>query len=189
MSSNEEGVKMVRYAAMQVEKLAPQVVNAARLLAARPDSKPAQENMEAFKEAWEERVRVLTLAVDSIVTLDDFLAVSEAHVVEDVKACIQAIVVMNKPAPGDKDRSPEAEEARAARQHAPDDLDRSAGAIRGRSLRVCQVVDADMDLRQPDAYTERVRQAVRMLRNNGRWNIKFLGFNALVLDKVFVFFF
>lgn len=139
---------MVRYAALQVSKLAPQVVNAARLLAARPQSKPAQENMDAFREAWEERVRCLTLAVDSTITLDDFLAVSEAHVVEDVKACVEAIVRM--------------------KDGAGDDLDRSAGAIRGRSLRVCQVVDADMDLRQPDMYTERVRQAVRMLRNNGK---------------------
>ncbi len=80
---------MVRYAAGQVERLAPQVVNAARLLAARPQSKVAQENMEAFRDSWEERVRILTLAVDSVITVDDFLAVSEAHVVEDVKACIQ----------------------------------------------------------------------------------------------------
>jgi hypothetical protein len=29
-----------------------QVVNAARILAARPSSKVAQDNMEVFKEAW-----------------------------------------------------------------------------------------------------------------------------------------
>jgi catenin alpha len=142
MSNNEEGIRMARYAASQVEKLGPQVVNAARILAARPQSKVAQENMEAFRDNWEEKVRLLTLAVDSVITIDDFLAVSETHIVEDVKACIRAAV--------EKDG---------------DTLDRTAGAIRGRSLRVCDVVDADMDLRAPDAYTEKVKDAVRVLRN------------------------
>ena len=39
MSNNEDGVKMVRYAASQIENLCPQVVNAARILAARHNSK------------------------------------------------------------------------------------------------------------------------------------------------------
>lgn len=39
MSNNEDGVKMVRYAAAQIEHLCPQVINAARILAARPKSK------------------------------------------------------------------------------------------------------------------------------------------------------
>lgn len=58
MSNNEEGIKMIKYAALQVEKLAPQVVNAARLLCARVDSKVAQENMAAFRDTWEEKVRL-----------------------------------------------------------------------------------------------------------------------------------
>lgn len=36
-------------------------------------------------------VRLLTMAVDSIISLDDFLAVSESHIVEDVKIGIQVI--------------------------------------------------------------------------------------------------
>ncbi|KHJ46462.1 vinculin family protein [Trichuris suis] len=143
MCSEGDYVKIVNYAAMQVDKLAPQVINAARLLAARHKSKPAQENMDAFKEAWEERVHLLTLAVDSIITLDDFLAVSEAHIVEDVKNCIQAVV-----------------------QKDVDLLDHSAGAIRGRSLRVCQVVGAEMEMRPLDAYSNRVKQAVIVLRDS-----------------------
>lgn len=76
MSNNEDGVKMVRYAAAQIEKLCPQVINAARILAARPNSKVAQENMEAYRLSWENQVRILTEAVDDITTIDDFLAVS-----------------------------------------------------------------------------------------------------------------
>ena len=39
MSNNDDGVKMVRYASSQIENLCPQVVNAARILAARHNSK------------------------------------------------------------------------------------------------------------------------------------------------------
>lgn len=46
------------------------------MLAARPRSKAAQENMDVFKDAWEKQVRLLTDAVDDITTIHDFLAVS-----------------------------------------------------------------------------------------------------------------
>ncbi|KAF4518275.1 hypothetical protein B566_EDAN005843 [Ephemera danica] len=142
MSGNEDGVKMVRYAAAQIENLCPQVINAARILAARPRSKVAQENMEVFREAWENQVRILTEAVDDITTIDDFLAVSENHILEDVNKCVLALQE------GDADT-----------------LDRTAGAIRGRSARVCNVVGAEMDNYEPGIYTERVLEAVKVLRD------------------------
>uniref|UniRef100_A0A8C8SNK8 Catenin alpha-1 n=1 Tax=Pelusios castaneus TaxID=367368 RepID=A0A8C8SNK8_9SAUR len=76
ISNNEEGVKLVRMSASQLEALCPQVINAALALAAKPQSKLAQENMDLFKEQWEKQVRVLTDAVDDITSIDDFLAVS-----------------------------------------------------------------------------------------------------------------
>ncbi|XP_046385725.1 catenin alpha isoform X1 [Ischnura elegans] len=142
MSGNEDGVKMVRHAALQIESLCPQVINAARILAARPRSKVAQENVEVFREAWESRVRILTEAVDDITTIDDFLAVSENHILEDVNKCVLALQE------GDGDT-----------------LDRTAGAIRGRSARVCNVVGAEMDNYEPGIYTERVLEAVKVLRD------------------------
>ncbi|KAB7505709.1 Catenin alpha [Armadillidium nasatum] len=142
MSNNEDGVKMVRYAAAQIEQLCPQVINAAIILAARPKSKVAQENMDAFKDAWENQVRILTDAVDDITTIDDFLAVSESHILEDVKTCVRAI-----------------------NESDPDTLDRIAGAIRGRSARVCNVVGSEMDNYEPCMYTERVLEAVKVLRD------------------------
>lgn len=53
-----------------------QVINAALALAAKPNSKVAQDNMDLFKEQWEKQVRVLTDAVDDITSIDDFLSVS-----------------------------------------------------------------------------------------------------------------
>ncbi|XP_026688535.1 catenin alpha [Diaphorina citri] len=141
MSNNEDGVKMVRYAASSIASLYTQVINAARILAARPRSKVAQENMDVFKEAWDSQVRVLTEAVDDITTIDDFLAVSENHILEDVNKCVLALQE------GDADI-----------------LDRTAGAIRGRSARVANVVAAEMDNYEPGIYTERVLEAIKVLR-------------------------
>lgn len=140
MSGNEDGVKMVRYAASQIEALCPQVINAARILAARPRSRVAQENMELFRDAWENQVRILTDAVDDITTIDDFLAVSENHILEDVNKCVLAL-----------------------QEGDADSLDRTAGAIRGRAARVANVVTAEMDNYEPGIYTERVLEAVKVL--------------------------
>uniref|UniRef100_A0A1A9WLH2 Catenin alpha n=1 Tax=Glossina brevipalpis TaxID=37001 RepID=A0A1A9WLH2_9MUSC len=142
MSNNEDGVKMVRYAAAQIESLCPQVINAASILTVRPNSKVAQENMTAYRQAWEVQVRVLTEAVDDITTIDDFLAVSENHILEDVNKCVMALQV------GDAE-----------------DLRTTAGAIQGRSARVCNVVEAEMDNYEPCIYTKRVLEAVKVLRD------------------------
>lgn len=157
MSNNEDGVKMVRYAAAQIEMLCPQVINAALILAARPNSKVAQENMEAYRLAWENQVRILTEAVDDITTIDDFLAVSEHHILEDAKKCMFALQV------GDAQ-----------------ELRNTTGAIQGRSQRVCNVVEAEMDNYEPCIYTKRVLEAVKVLREQGEcllWNATF--FNVL----------
>uniref|UniRef100_A0A6P4EBA7 Catenin alpha n=1 Tax=Drosophila rhopaloa TaxID=1041015 RepID=A0A6P4EBA7_DRORH len=146
MSSNEDGVKMVRYAAAQIESLCPQVINAASILTVRPNSKVAQENMTTYRQAWEVQVRILTEAVDDITTIDDFLAVSENHILEDVNKCVMALQV------GD------------AR-----DLRATAGAIQGRSSRVCNVVEAEMDNYEPCIYTKRVLEAVKVLREQGMY--------------------
>ncbi|XP_039631460.1 catenin alpha-1 [Polypterus senegalus] len=140
ISNNEEGVKLVRMAASQLEALCPQVINAALALAAKPNSKVAQDNMELFKQQWEKQVHVLTDAVDDITSIDDFLSVSENHILEDVNKCVIALQ--------EKD---------------VDGLDRTAGAIRGRATRVVQVVTSEMDNYEPGVYTEKVLEATKML--------------------------
>ena len=116
------------------------MINAARVLAARPKSKVAQENIDVFRDAWINQVRILTDAVDDITTVDDFLAVSESHILDDVNRCITAL--QNKEV---------------------ELLDRMAGAIKGRSGRICNVVAAEMDNYEPGLYTERVLEAVKLL--------------------------
>uniref|UniRef100_A0AAQ4RHW2 Catenin alpha-1 n=1 Tax=Gasterosteus aculeatus aculeatus TaxID=481459 RepID=A0AAQ4RHW2_GASAC len=92
ISNNEEGVKLVRMAASQLETLCPQVINAALALAAKPNSKVAQDNMDLFKEQWEKQVRVLTDAVDDITSIDDFLCVSVMpRFTEQVESAVEAL--------------------------------------------------------------------------------------------------
>ena len=63
-------------------------------MAARPKSKVAQENLDIFRDAWINQVRILTDAVDDITTIDDFLAVSENHILDDVNNCVAACQVL-----------------------------------------------------------------------------------------------
>ncbi|XP_050360026.1 catenin alpha isoform X3 [Nymphalis io] len=142
MSNNADGVKMVRHAAAALAALGAQVLNAARVLAARSRSRVAQDNAGAFARAWEAAVRLLTDAVDDVTTVDDFLAVSENHILEDVNKCVVAL-----------------------QEGDPDSLERTAGAIRGRANRVCSVVTQEMDNYEPCIYTKRVLEAVTVLRD------------------------
>ncbi|XP_068131108.1 catenin alpha-2 isoform X6 [Hyperolius riggenbachi] len=140
ISNNEDGVKLVRMAATQIDSLCPQVINAALTLAARPMSKVAQDNMDVFKDQWEKQVRVLTEAVDDITSVDDFLSVSENHILEDVNKCVIALQE------GDVDT-----------------LDRTAGAIRGRAARVIHIINAEMENYEAGVYTEKVLEATKLL--------------------------
>ncbi|XP_076345758.1 catenin alpha-like isoform X2 [Tachypleus tridentatus] len=149
MSKNEEGVKMVQYACKQIDNLYPQVIQAARVLVARPQSKVAQENMDAFKEVWENQVFILTEAVDDITTIDDFLAVTEDHLIEDMKKCVAAI----------QDNDQEL-------------LDYLAAQVQSRALRVCNVVTAEMDKYDDERYKQHVLQSVHWLKENVVNNFK-----------------
>ena len=71
----------------------------------------------------------------------------ESHILEDVNKCVLAL-----------------------QESDADTLDRTAGAIRGRCARVCNVVTAEMDNYEPGDYTDRVMQAVYMLRDQGQSN-------------------
>lgn len=114
------------------------------MLALRPKSKVAQENMGVFRASWESHVRVLTEAVDEITSVSDFLTVSEGHIMDDINKCLSAL--------GDND---------------VDSLDRRAGAIRGRSMRLCNVVTAEMDNFGAGVYADRVKEAIDVLLNTG----------------------
>lgn len=70
----------------------------------------------------------------------------ESHILEDVNKCIIAL-----------------------REQNPDELDRAAGAIRGRAARVADIVSGEMDNYETGAYTEGVMRNVRYLSNAGMY--------------------
>lgn len=70
----------------------------------------------------------------------------ENHILEDVNKCVLAL-----------------------QEGDPDSLDRTAGAIRGRASRVSNVVTAEMSNYEPGLYTERVLEAVKVLRDQGQY--------------------
>ncbi|XP_066916590.1 catenin alpha-2-like [Clytia hemisphaerica] len=159
MSTNVEGIKMVKIAAHQLKLLCPQVVNAAHTLTDRPKSKHARENMSVFKEAWLQQVAILTEAVDDITTIDDFLTVSEAHILEDINHCIEAM-----------------------QSNDPETLDRTAGAVRGRVKRVDHVVMSEMLNYEPGQYTDSVYRAVGTMKN--RIMVEFAECVEMVVDAL-----
>uniref|UniRef100_A0A8B9QZS8 Catenin alpha 3 n=1 Tax=Anas platyrhynchos TaxID=8839 RepID=A0A8B9QZS8_ANAPL len=143
LSTNEDGMKIVQMAANHIETLCPQVINAALALSARPKSQVVKNNMEMYRSTWENHIHVLTEAVDDITSIDDFLAVSESHILEDVNKCIIAL-----------------------REQNADNLDRAACAIRGRASRVAHIVSGEMDNYEPGTYTEGVMKNVQYLTKN-----------------------
>ena len=72
-------VRRVTEAAERLGERHMEVITALTSLAASPERLEAGERVEAVRGSWHEAVRVLTEAVDNIVTIDDFLTVSESH--------------------------------------------------------------------------------------------------------------
>jgi len=140
-TDTEDGKKLAR-ALGQLQALYPQVINAAQLVAANPSSAEARANLEAFKGAWLRSLSGVTKAVDDVTNIVDFLAVTEAHILDDIKKCVLALQ--------DRDAAMLAD---------------SALMVQGRSNRVCDAVLRDLTNYQEDVYTERVREGVNVLRS------------------------
>lgn len=49
--------------------------------------------MAVFEQVWLDRVKVLSMALDSLISVDDFLAVSECHINEDCQNGIQVLSI------------------------------------------------------------------------------------------------
>ena len=68
-----------------------QVINAAQLLAANSTSAEARDNLEAFMAAWLRSLDGVMKAVDNFTNIVDFLAVTKAHILDDIKKCVVAL--------------------------------------------------------------------------------------------------
>lgn len=70
------GAQVVQQLAREVDGLTPRVVEAALAVRTDPGNREAQERLDALRKDWADRVQLLTEAIDDIIDLEDFLAVS-----------------------------------------------------------------------------------------------------------------
>lgn len=87
-------------------------------------------------------------------------SLTESHILEDVNKCIIAL-----------------------RDQDADNLDRAAGAIRGRAARVAHIVSGEMDSYEPGAYTEGVMRNVNFLTNTGKSQSSRLAVLVLIFES------
>jgi hypothetical protein len=91
MSNDLQGLQMVEIFITQLKHLLPQVIYAARLLCSFPISSDAQKNMLAFRDAWDNEVNLLILSIDNIISINNFLAVCENNIFDDINKCLVAL--------------------------------------------------------------------------------------------------
>ncbi|XP_062500485.1 catenin alpha-like [Corticium candelabrum] len=146
VSSNPEHVKMVKLSSNELRVLHPEVLNAAQTVMLQSTSKVVRDNLEAYEERWLDQVKLVKYAVDNIVDIDDFLAVSDIHVLEDLRKCMVAI--------HDADVN---------------SLEQALSSVQGRIARICEVVVAEMQLYTDpkySQYTSNVQQAISDLQES-----------------------
>lgn len=143
LSNNEDGIKMVKSAASQLATLCPSVINAARLLAAQPQSETAKENMEIFAQMWKDQMKILLDAVDDITTIDDVLSVLDNQTYDEMNEFVKAL-----------------------QERDVNKIETLSGSIQKRLERICDVVSVEMDNYIPCLYTRNVLEAVKILNNN-----------------------
>jgi len=141
MTDNEEGKKMVQLSFSQLKDLKSRLENSIEVFFQIPDSKAAQENVNMFKKSWVDQVKIFMDAVDDIISVNYFLNVVENHVLEDVKLCCQSMENQDLTL-----------------------LARYSRAIYQRCGRLCDVVSADMERFEQGLYTDKVIEAVQILR-------------------------
>ena len=141
VSNDLQGIQMVQMAVMQLKILLPEIVYSARLLCSFPLSPEVFKNMLAYKAAWLKETDLLLLAVDDIVNINDYLAVCENHILEDINRCIIAM-----------------------RQQSHAALDESSSSIISRTNRVCDLVNAEMNNYEPCDFTRDVMASAFLLK-------------------------
>jgi catenin alpha len=141
MSKNTEGIQMIHLIIKRIEHLISQLINAAWILCSNKTA-DSLNNMEIFKRIWIDEVKLLTLAIDEIMSINDFLALCETYNLEDINQCIAAI-----------------------REQDDGVFVQTAGRIIDRMQRVCDIVSAEMDNYESCKFTADISHKVQVLRN------------------------
>ncbi|RNA04485.1 catenin alpha-2-like isoform X4, partial [Brachionus plicatilis] len=95
LSTNREGIKLVELATERLSLLIPLVVKSAQVLCNDPSDPEAKKNMAFFRTEWLNQVNILSLSVDDIISINDFMAMSESQMLQDLNKCIIAMNNLN----------------------------------------------------------------------------------------------
>ena len=142
-SKDTQGIQLCEMASMQLKALQPQLIYAARLLCAYRSSSEVLQNMNAFKDAWLNQVNLLTMAIDDILPIDDFLSVCENSIYEDITKCVHALSIQNLI-----------------------EFSQAAMRIQGRTSHMCDLVNGEMHNYESCTFTKEVLGSVSVLKKN-----------------------
>lgn len=67
---------MIKELANEIDKMTPQVVDAALAVRKETSNRSAQEHLNTLRREWAGKVQQLTRAIDDIIDPEDFMAVS-----------------------------------------------------------------------------------------------------------------
>lgn len=132
---------MVRVIVGRLRSQIPHVCNAARILCSHKASKEAQQNMSVLDDSWINEVKLLTLAIDDILSVNDFLLICENEIYNDINKCLMYL--------------------RACK---PAEFRQTANLIAQRCARICEMVGSEMSNYEPCEFTRNVLQTVTVLR-------------------------
>lgn len=141
-NTNPDGIKLAEMAAAKLKSLVPLIINSARVLGEFPDSNEAQKNMELFRSSWVGQVKLFTLALDDLTSINDFLSVNENLILKDINKCITAVSELN-----------------------PVDLNHHAELVKQRTIRICDAIYSEMNNYEPCDFVNKVNGTVVILRN------------------------
>ncbi len=143
ISKNKEGAQLVEITSGRLYNLLPKVIHASQILCSFSDSEDARKNMEVYKQAWIKELKLLNLAMDDITSINDFLSVSEAQILQDIKNCINALYNLDAK-----------------------EFSHLASQIIARTIRVCDMVNSEMSNFEKCDFTNKVIETVKIIRTN-----------------------
>lgn len=142
LSTNKEGIKLVDLAAQRLNLLVPLVIKSAQVLCNDPSDLQAVKNMAFFRTEWLNQVNILSLSVDDIISLNDFMALAESQILQDLNKCI---VAMNN--------------LKAL------EFELASNQVVARTNRVCDLIMMEIFNYEPCDFTDKIAQSVKLLRN------------------------
>ncbi|BHF61576.1 Catenin alpha-1 [Sparganum proliferum] len=122
LSAEPNAIRFARFTASELEQLAPQLINASKVLALRPTSTAAMENFDLFSNTYKSFMEMLQTAMDDLTDSTDLLITYDELLRDDLVNC---------------------ERQASARQIAA--LMRDSKTFSARSSRVCSFLMADLE--------------------------------------------